>query len=113
MPGRATATTASVPPMSIVLLPALFSPLSAASAAAALARLAGVLPLAAPLAPAATIPAFLPPLAGVSFSAVSSAGSSTTKRYLHLGQSILRPIRPLSRIGTLVSQLGHCWLTGG
>src|SRR5207249_1618867 len=38
------------------------------------------------------------------------AGSSTTKRYLHLGQSILRPMRLGSRTGTIASQLGHCCL---
>ncbi len=55
--------------------------------------------------------------AGVSLEDSSSSsplglpfGFSTTKRYLHLGQSILRPIRPGSRMGTIASQLGHCCL---
>src|SRR3989442_14844014 len=39
-----------------------------------------------------------------------SAGSSTTKRYLHLGQSIFFPIMPASLTGTRASQLGHCCL---
>src|SRR5262245_36982503 len=34
-------------------------------------------------------------------------GSSTTKRYLHFGQSTFFPIRLGSLIGTMPSQLGH------
>src|SRR5258708_2919519 len=39
-----------------------------------------------------------------------SIGSSTTKRYLHFGQSIFLPISLGSRTGTIASQLGHCCL---
>src|SRR5207249_12117804 len=39
-----------------------------------------------------------------------ATGSSTTKRYLHLGQSTFLPIRLPSLIGTKASQLGHCCL---
>src|SRR5262249_29216762 len=37
-------------------------------------------------------------------------GSSTTKRYLHLGQSTFFPAMLASLIGTIASQLGHCCL---
>src|SRR5262249_6215317 len=37
-------------------------------------------------------------------------GSSTTKRYLHLGQSTFLPTRLGSLMGTMASQLGHCCL---
>src|SRR5262249_14487104 len=39
-----------------------------------------------------------------------SPGSSTTKRYLHLGQSTFFPTRLESLMGTIASQLGHCCL---
>src|SRR5437764_1325373 len=48
-----------------------------------------------------------PRLAAGRSSPVSPFGSSTTKRYLHFGQSILRPTRFGSRIGTIASQDGH------
>src|SRR3954469_21754176 len=71
--------------------------------------LSGALPLTGFLAVTAEL-LFLP-LAGFSSTSSSSgSGSSTTKRYLHLGQSIFLPIRPESRIGTIASQLGHCCL---
>src|SRR5262249_30385343 len=43
-------------------------------------------------------------------SSMPSSGSSTTKRCLHLGQSIFRPIKFVSLIGTVASQRGHCCL---
>ena len=45
-----------------------------------------------------------------SSSSASVPGSSTTKRYLHLGQSIFFPTKWISRIGIQASQLGHCCL---
>src|SRR5258708_4828160 len=59
--------------------------------------------------------AFLLPLSSSFFDLGASlssapAGSSTMNRYLHLGQSILRPIKSGSRMGTNASQLGHCCL---
>ena len=45
--------------------------------------------------------------AGRSSASSSPLGSSTTKRYLHFGQSIRLPTRFGSRIGTSASQLGH------
>src|SRR5262249_48329213 len=70
---------------------------------ASLPFLPGALPFLSP-------PFFLDGLSSSSSSSASGSGSSTTKRYLHLGQSILRPISPGSRIGTIASQLGHCCL---
>src|SRR5262245_55772386 len=49
-------------------------------------------------------------LAGLSSSSSPPLGSSTTKRYLHLGQSIFLPISWGLRIGTIASQLGHSCL---
>src|SRR5262249_32649439 len=64
--------------------------------------------LPAPLAAGLVVTAAaFPFLAGASSASSGSSGSSTTKRYLHLGQSILRPISFGSRIGTLASQLGQ------
>src|SRR5260370_15913821 len=60
--------------------------------------------------PLADLPFFLTAAAFSSSASSSASGDSTTKRYLHLGQSILRPIRLLSLIGTCASQLGHCCL---
>src|SRR5262249_34682093 len=51
-----------------------------------------------------------PFLAGLLSAPFSSGGASTTKRYLHLGQSILRPTSPISRMGTIASQLGQVCL---
>src|SRR5262249_44359572 len=63
-----------------------------------------------PFAVAPFLPA-LPFLAGASSSGSPPvSGFSTTKRYLHFGQSIFLPIRLGSRIGTIASQLGHCCL---
>src|SRR5712692_296053 len=66
-----------------------------------------------PALPLAALPFFLAG-AGASSSSNSSSssstGSSTTKRYLHLGQSIFLPIKLSSLIVTIASQLGHCCL---
>src|SRR5437764_11670132 len=43
-------------------------------------------------------------------SSASPLGSSTTKRYLHFGQSIFLPMRFGSRTGTDASQLGQATL---
>src|SRR5262245_36738114 len=48
-------------------------------------------------------PFFMPPSAASS----SSPGASTTKRYLHFGQSIFLPMTEAFLIVTNVSQLGH------
>ena len=57
------------------------------------------------LATAPACPPFLP-LAVPSSSSSRSAGDSTTKRYLHFGQSTFFPTR-LVLTETLASQLGH------
>src|SRR5262249_34373698 len=101
-----TATTARPPPRISIMLPPPFFFLEGRSSSSSPRRRGPA--LLGPLAPALPLsPAFF--LSGLASSS-SPSGSSTTNRYLHFGQSILRPISPGSRIGTIASQLGHCCL---
>src|SRR5581483_9197575 len=59
---------------------------------------------------AGTFSPFFLPFSSSSSSPAPASGSSTTNRYLHFGQSIFLPIRPMSLTGTIASQLGHCCL---
>src|SRR6266567_484743 len=94
-PTSARATTTSTMPRVLFEPSSFLSPLS---------------PLVAPALAPGLAAAFLPDLEGAASSGSSASGSSTTNRYLHLGQSILRPTRLGSRMGTIASQLGHCCL---
>ncbi len=108
-----TATAASPMPRTSIVEPlplCFFCGLASSSSSSSPGRRAGLpLPGAGFLLVAADPD--LPFLAGpASSSSSASSGSSTTKRYLHLGQSIFRPTSLGSRIGTIASQLGHCCL---
>src|SRR5262245_2897669 len=63
-----------------------------------------------PFAPAFITPDLPPDLAPALAPTFSTAGASTTKRYLHFGHSTFLPTRLSSLIGTWNSQLGHCCL---
>src|SRR5438445_6443906 len=104
MPPTMRPTTASrpmTPPMIRTALPPFFLGLVDSSSSRILLFLAPGLAFESPLARASG-------LLLLSVSPLSaSPGSSTTKRYLHFGQSTFLPMRLLSLIGTCASQLGQ------